>query len=113
MLKRKLRSEMWLLNTLQLVLSEESKANSNLMEKYLTLVLQPELLIKIVLKRKRRTEGPKAKIKAAENFYLERRVTDLEVARFEEQGGNTTEKKLAWVLALKMAWDSILILWHV
>lgn len=68
-----------------LVLSEESKANSNLMEKYLTLVLQPELLIKIVLKRKRRTEGPKAKIKAAENFYLERRVTDLEVARFEEQ----------------------------
>ena len=68
-----------------LALSEKTKADSNLMEKYLTLVLQPELLIKIVLKKKRQAEGPKAKIKAAEDFYMKRRVTDLEVARFEEQ----------------------------
>ena len=67
------------------VLSERTKADSNLMEKYLTLVLQPELLIKIVLKKKRQAEGRLAKIKEAENFYLKRRVTDLEVARFEEQ----------------------------
>ena len=66
-------------------LSEKTKADSNLMEKYLTLVLQPELLIKIVLKRMRRAEGKRAKLKAAEEFYCKKRVTDLEVARFEEQ----------------------------
>ena len=71
------------------MLSDKTKADSNLMEKYLTLVLQPELLIKIVLKKKRQSEGPKAKIKKAEEFYLKRRVTDLEVARFEEQGPNS------------------------
>ena len=66
-------------------LSEKTKADSNLMEKYLTLVLQPELLIKIVLKRMRRADGPRAKLTAAEEFYCKKRVTDLEVARFEEQ----------------------------
>ena len=78
-----------------LVLPEKSKADPNLMEKYLRLVLQPELLIKIVLKRMRQVEGRKAKLSYAENFYLKRRVSELETMLCEGQVNQEIMKSIS------------------
>ena len=72
-----------------LALREEAKENSSVVDYYLTLCLQPELLINIVLKRWR-TEKRKETYKCAELYYLDE-MGDADLSRFLDQGGSDSD----------------------
>ena len=72
-----------------LAVREEAKCNSTVVEYYLTLCLQPELLINIVLKRWK-LDKKKGTYKSAEMYYLHEKV-DADIPRCEDPDGSDSE----------------------